>query len=349
MTLKKLVISQNIPLLASVLFLLASIVLSASFGAAKINLSQVFTVITHWLTGAETVTDSNYLLSQIVLELRLPRIMLAIIAGAGLAISGYALQTVTRNPLADPYLIGISSGASFGAVLYLTVLVSSVIQTSIWSSVGLSTAAFIGAGISVVLVLALAGFGINRQIERMLLAGVAVSFMFSAMSSLLLYFAKAQAASAVLFWTLGSLTKASWETLWLPALIVCFALSMLLLFRRDISALLLGDETAHTLGINVARLRLGVLLLCSVVTATIVAHCGGIAFVGLMIPHTVRLLFPNQMSFLLVATLGASFLIWVDVLARTALATQELPVGIITAAIGSLFFLGILARKNKKR
>ncbi|MBE8168508.1 MAG: iron ABC transporter permease [Shewanella sp.] len=346
MTSKSTVFSKNIPLIVSIIFLLVSIVLSGSFGAAQISLSQVITVMTHWLMGSDISSGSSDLISQIVLELRLPRIMLAIIAGAGLAISGYALQTVTRNPLADPYLIGISSGASFGAVLYLTILVSSVVQTSIWSSIGLSTAAFIGAGISVTLVLALAGFGINRQIERMLLAGVAVSFMFSAMSSLLLYFAKAQAASAVLFWTLGSLTKANWNTLWLPAAIVGFALIMLLLYRRVISALLLGDETAHTLGVNVPKLRLGVLLLCSMVTATIVANCGGIAFVGLMIPHTVRLLFPNHMSFLLVATLGASFLIWVDVFARTALATQELPVGIITAAIGSVFFLAILARKR---
>lgn len=297
------------------------------------------------------------------MELRLPRILLAFVAGAGLSLAGSVLQTVTRNPLADPYLFGISSGASFGAVVMLTLFTGSglfgnagvIANSGIFSGSGmfagllwfsLPFGAFIGASLSVLIVLALSGLGLNSQVERMLLSGVATSFMFGALTSLLLYFASPQATASVLFWSLGSFAKASWPLLILPSIVVLVSFFIILGWKRQIMALQAGDETAHTLGVNVPKLRLNMLLLCSLITAVLVATCGGIGFVGLMIPHTVRLLFPGRQPILLTALVGGLFMVWIDVLARCLLGNQELPVGIITASIGSFFFLLILRRRN---
>ncbi|WP_375087927.1 FecCD family ABC transporter permease [Shewanella youngdeokensis] len=313
---------------------------ATSFGAASISWADVVQVFSHKLLGWG---DSLGVTERIIWELRLPRVILAFIAGAGLSIAGSVLQAVTRNPLADPYLFGISSGASFGAVVALTLFSQSALMLS------LPIGAFIGASLSVIMVLSLCGRNLSTQVERMLLSGVAISFMFGAMASLLLYFSSPQAAASVLFWTLGSFAKASWAGLVLPALVVALCTMVILLFKRQIVAMRAGDETAHTLGINVGRLRLSMLLLCSLITAILVANCGGIGFIGLMVPHTVRLLFPGRYPLLLTAAFGGLFMVWVDVLARTLLSYQELPVGIITSVMGSVFFLFILGGRSAKR
>ncbi|RTR28600.1 iron ABC transporter permease [Shewanella atlantica] len=347
----------------SVITLLAA----ASFGAANISFSDVINVVLHNTFGTAMfgMTEVSGIAERIVMELRFPRILLAFIAGAGLSVAGSVLQTVTRNPLADPYLFGISSGASFGAVLVITLFSGSGLfaesSSGLFASssggsgsglfellgwISLPLGAFLGAGVSVLMVLTLCGRNMSSQIERMLLSGVAISFMFGALTSLLLYFSSPQAAASVLFWSLGSFAKASWEGLLFPAVVVCAATGIILLFKRQIMAMRAGDETAHTLGINVSRLRLQMLLLCSLITAILVANCGGIGFVGLMIPHTVRMLFPGRFPLITTALVGGLFMVWIDVLARTMLSSQELPVGIITAVIGSIFFLFILGSRR---
>ncbi len=333
-----------LPLLLLVLLVaLMTPLIAASFGAADIQVSQVLQVVIAQLTGQSQGDIS----SRIIMELRLPRIMMAFVAGFGLAIAGAVLQTVTRNPLADPYLFGISSGASFGAVVVITLLGGVSVDSGAWlSHVSLPVGAFLGASVAVLMVLALCGRSLSTQIERMLLSGVAISFMFGALTSLLLYFSGPQAAASVLFWSLGSFAKASWATLWLPLVVVAVCTLTILLFKRQIIAIKAGDETAHTLGINVQRLRLNILLLCSLITAVLVANCGGIGFVGLMVPHIVRLLLPGRFALLTTGIVGGLFMIWVDVLARCLLSYQELPIGIITAVIGSGFFLFILGGKR---
>lgn len=339
-------------LTAFILFALVTPLLAAGFGAVKLSPAEVWQA----LTGG-----SHDLTSRIVLELRMPRILLAFIAGAGLSLAGAVLQLATRNPLADPYLFGISSGASFGAICVMTLLggsfsglltgsglfASSGLLADWMTHLSLPVGALLGAALSVLLVFALSGGGGSHQIERILLSGVATSFMFAAFGSMLLYFSEPQAAAAVLFWTLGSFARASWAGLWLPGLAVLAGLFVLLGLKRSLLALLGGDETAHTLGIKVPSLRMGILLLCSVITAILVASCGGIGFVGLMIPHIVRLLMPGVQSFVLTALAGGVFMVWVDVLARTLLDNQELPVGVITSALGSLFFLYVLRRRRR--
>ena len=351
---------QQFMLLALAMLTLMTPIAATSFGAANIS----FMDVTHvFINKVANITQASGMTERIVMELRLPRILLAFVAGAGLSLAGSVLQTVTRNPLADPYLFGISSGASFGAVVMLTLFTGSgffdnaamAAYSGIFSGSGalsgllwfsLPLGAFIGASLSVLIVLALSGLGLNSQVERMLLSGVATSFMFGALTSLLLYFASPQATASVLFWSLGSFAKASWSLLILPTLVVGVSLLIILGMKRQIMALQAGDETAHTLGVNVPKLRLSMLLLCSLITAVLVATCGGIGFVGLMIPHTVRMLFPGRQPILLTALVGGLFMVWIDVLARCLLGNQELPVGIITAAIGSLFFLLILRRRR---
>ncbi|MGZ9899209.1 FecCD family ABC transporter permease [Shewanella gaetbuli] len=333
--------------------------LAASFGAANISASDIYHAMAEKLLISSASDHTSNITQRIVFELRLPRIVLAFVAGAGLALAGSVLQTVTRNPLADPYLFGISSGASFGAVMVFTILVEGMFSPSdvialsngqvswwSWQNLLLPIGAFVGASLSVLLVLCLSGLGRAAQIERMLLSGVATSFLFGALTSLVLYFSSPQATASVLFWSLGSFAKANWAGVILPTIVVSLSLMIILLFKRQISALQAGDETAHTLGVSVAKLRISMLLLCSLITAVLVATCGGIGFVGLMIPHCIRLLLPGRQPIIITAIVGGLFMVWIDVIARCILSHQELPVGIITAAIGSVFFLFILRHRR---
>ena len=280
----------------------------------------------------------------IIWEIRLPRIIMAFVTGAGLAITGAILQSVTRNPLADPYLFGISSGSALGAVI----VIASLSGTLIWGlKISITFGALIGGISSVLLMLFLAGNAIFR-VERLLLSGVAVSFMLGALTSLVVYYSNPETASSLLFWMMGSFSNSSWNMLLFPimTLLICFAIFVI--FHRWISAIQAGDESAHSLGIPVAGLRLFLLIVCSVLTAVLVSQVGGIGFVGLMIPHICRFLFGTDILRVLFASLfvGGLFMLWVDLLARSILAEQVLPVGIVTSAIGSIFFFVILKAKR---
>lgn len=319
---------------------LFSIMAALTFGAVEVPFSQVVSVAFS--------SQNDALAEQVIWQLRMPRTLLAFIAGGGLALAGLMLQTVTRNPLADPYLFGISSGAAVGVVLFITLVnLGSVLATN----VSLSVAAMLGGMTSMFLLIAISGSALGRQVESMLLAGVALSFLFSAITSLLLYWSDPQAISAVLFWTMGSFSRAQWPQLILPMALLTLVLLSLMAFRRQLSAILLGDETAITLGVNVHRFRLSILILSSLLTASLVSVCGGIGFVGLMIPHLVRLFISQSHPLMpaLVTLLGGVFMVWVDVFSRTLLENQELPIGIITGLMGSLFFLVLMAVRQRQQ
>ena len=332
----------SLPVTLSVLFLVAilSFLFALSFGAAKLSLLDVLSSFTGTAFSNHELTP---FVDKIIWELRVPRTLLAFMAGVGLAISGVILQTVTRNPLADPYLFGISSGASFGVVVLIAIIGTA-------SGLAMSAAAFMGSLVAMTCLILVAGAQRANQVESMLLAGVALSFLFSSFTSLLLYLSDPQAVTAILFWTLGSFAKASWDNLAFPSIIIALCIMVMLGYRRQLNAMLLGDESATTLGINVNRFRLIMLILSSLITATLVSLCGGIGFVGLMIPHIVRF-FVSQGSksgLIITAFVGGIFMMWIDVLSRIILPNQELPVGVITAAIGSLFFLSLLSFGKKK-
>ncbi|MBG9995032.1 iron ABC transporter permease [Pseudoalteromonas sp. NZS127_1] len=326
---------QSFALFISVVAALFSLFAALSFGAAETSLQDVF--------NSFLLSNDASFNSRIIFELRMPRTLLAFLAGSGLAIAGLILQTVTRNPLADPYLFGISSGASFGVVLLMAL-------AGISAGFMLSAAALLGSLLAMSLLILIAGRQQSAQVESMLLAGVALSFLFSAFTSLLLYWSDPQAVAAILFWTLGSFARAQWATLWLPLLVITLCTFVMLSFRRQLNAMLLGDESAITLGVRVQRFRILMLVLSSLITAVLVAMCGGIGFVGLMVPHIVRFFISQgTIAGLLVTSLvGGTFMVWVDVLSRSLLKNQELPVGVITAAIGSVFFLSLLFFRKRR-
>ena len=331
-------------LVTFVLLSFFSLFFALSFGAAAVSFNDVSHTLLNMLNiNFFDATTNRSLIEKIIIELRMPRTILAFLAGIGLALSGLILQTVTRNPLADPYLFGISSGASFGVVLLMTFIAQPV-------GIAMSVAAFIGSLVAMLVLIVIAGAKRSGQVESMLLAGVALSFLFSAFTSLLLYLTDPQAITAILFWTMGSFARATWDNLLFPTLVIIICMLFMFSYRRQLSAMLLGDESATTLGINVNRFRMIMLILSSLITATLVSLCGGIGFVGLMIPHIVRF-FISQAStigLLVTALAGGVFMIWVDVLSRIVLSNQELPVGVITAAAGSLFFLGLLYFRTQK-
>lgn len=323
-----------------------SIFCALSFGAAEITFADVWQSV--WQSIGQSFipnkasNDAGFI-QRIIWELRMPRALLAFLAGCGLAISGLILQIVTRNPLADPYLFGISSGASLGVVILIAF-------TGGVFTVMTPVAAFAGSLVAMVMLMLIAGRRQSQQVESMLLAGVALSFLFSSFTSLLLYHTDPQAVTAVLFWTMGSFSRAQWDNLFFPAVVIIACITFMLAYRRQLNAMLLGDESATTLGIKVNRFRIIMLLLSSLITATLVSMCGGIGFVGLMIPHIVRFFISQGTVFgiVLTALVGGIFMIWVDIISRTLLVNQELPVGVITAATGSLFFLTLLYfRKNR--
>ena len=216
------------------------------------------------------------------------------------------------------------------------------------ANIALPVSALIGAIFAVIMVQLLARSTFGGRIEHMLLAGVAVSFMLSALSQFLLFVGDPFAANQVVFWLMGSLARVESHYAWVLFAVVAGCTAALYLFGPRIDALLLGDDSARTLGVNVAHMRMLSLLICAGLTAAIVSYCGGIGFVGLMIPHIVRrwLGVTSRTLFIGCALLGGFFMVWVDVFARTALTGREIPVGIITSAIGSLFFLLVMRQRQ---
>lgn len=323
--------------LAAGYWVLAALVLlsvwwSLQLGSVRISAAE--------LVSAFRSGDDNALVATILWQLRLPRVLTALLVGAGLAVCGAVLQNASRNPLADPYLFGLMAGAGLGATLVSIVFPA--------QQLGLALGAFVGALLAIVLVLVFTLGRTGQRIEITLLAGVAVSFMLSAISSFILYFADPFAANRVIFWLMGSLSRSDWQSVILIAPAVIFLLVMALALRRQLDALLLPDSSARSLGLRPQRLRLLLLLLTAAVTAVIVSQCGGIAFVGLVIPHIVRMVFGVTALPLVCgsALFGALFMIWVDNLARTLLPQQEIPLGVITSVLGSVFFLLLLKRQR---
>jgi len=320
--------------------LLVSCVVSLGFGPARVPVDVVWQILLNKLFG---IGDKNWSAGQehIVWLIRVPRMLLGALVGAGLALIGAVLQAVTRNPLADPHLLGVTSGATLGAV---------IVVLHVGEIVGLLTlpiAAFIGALLSMILVLAIASRHGRLDSDRLLLCGVAVSFVMMAVANTLLFLGDHRASSAVLFWMLGGLGLARWGLLAIPRASVLLGLVLLLGMARPLNALMAGEQTAVTLGLNARNVRLRVFLIASLMTGVLVAISGSIGFVGLMIPHIARRLVGAEHRRLLPvsALLGSVFLVWVDVAARTLIAPEDLPIGVATAAIGGLFFIGLMRKR----
>jgi len=292
--------------------------------------------------GAASLSVAEAAHRAIVFDLRLPRVLLAVLVGATLAIAGALLQTATRNDLADPFLFGLSSGAAAGAVAVISLTGE---RFGIWT---LPLASFTGGLVAAAGVLLLARRSAGQGAERIVLAGLAMSFLFGALTHVLVFAGDQRAAHSVLFWSLGGLGLARWDNL-LLALVGFGALALFVALRhRALDALLAGDEVAHSLGVAPQRLRRQVLIITALATACCVALAGVIGFVGLMVPHLMRpsagLLHATLVP--ACALLGAVLLLGSDLLARVLMAPQELPVGIVIASIGAAFVIGLLWRRS---
>ncbi|MCR1576155.1 MAG: iron ABC transporter permease [Klebsiella aerogenes] len=276
----------------------------------------------------------------IVIDLRLPRVLLAALTGAGLAIVGLLLQTTTRNELADPFLFGLSSGASAGAVLVITRF------GDVLGPLTLPGSAFVGGILSALAVMILFRVNQLRRAEQLIICGLAVSFLFSALTSYLVFSGDQRAAGSLLFWSLGGLGLARWDNLFIPLLSLALLSGFTLRRWRALDALLAGEQTACSLGVEVERLRRETFLCCALATALLVSITGVIGFVGLMVPYLARRAVGvrHRMAVPMCGLLGAILLTGGDMLSRSLIANQELPIGIITAGLGGAFIVGLLMR-----
>lgn len=317
---------------------------AAVLGPVLVPPSTVARIVAHALGGPGEVSwapDQE----AVVWAVRVPRVLLALAVGAGLAVCGAALQTMTRNLLADPHVLGVSSGASCGAAAALLFgLGAGLGQYALFGS------AFAGALAASALVFGVARHRGEVTSVRLVLAGVAVGYALSAATSFLVFASgSAEGARSVMFWLLGSLSLARWGMpLAVVALVVVAACLTLVLWSPGLDALALGDETARTLGISPSRLRTRLLLLVSLTVGVVVAAAGTIGFVGLVVPHLARRLVGVAHRWLIpvAALLGGSLLLWADVLARLIRQPQELPIGIVTALVGAPFLLHLVRSRR---
>lgn len=327
--------------------LVASGLITISVGSVDLSLGTVIDVVLRRL-GLIRGDHVTILADQIIWQMRLPRVLVAIAVGSSLAVCGAVLQTLMGNPLADPYLLGISSGASVGAV---SVLVFGI-GLQFTQRVAMTMAAFIGALVALGLVLALSS-GHHGELapSRTILAGVAVAQLCQAATSLMIMvFGKNNSASAAMSWSLGSLAGARWGSTMVVVAAGLISLLVVGAFSRTLDAFAFGDVTASSLGINVTRVRWLLLCLASLVTAVFVAQVGPIGFVGLITPHIARPLVGSNHSRVLPlsALIGGVIMLWSDTLARTIAGKMEIPIGIVTAIIGTPVLIILLRRQAKK-
>lgn len=329
--------SPGVVLAGLVVGLLAAMCAAVALGPVAFSLPETLGAL---LAGNWHSTTDSTLPQRVIWSLRLPRTLLAALAGGALAVSGTVLQALTRNPLADPWILGISSGAGAGAVLVIAA------GWSIgWATIPLG--AFSGAALAFALVLLLARHALAGQSGRLVLTGVAVTQLLSALTSLITFWkTDADTSRGVMFWLLGSFTQADWFQVQLCALVVVTIFLLIWWQARALDVLSFGAITASSVGINVGRTALGLYSLTTLLTAVIVACCGAIGFIGLTVPHIARILAGRRHQQLLPVAMvcGAIVAVMADTLARTLLAPRELPVGILTALLGVPVFLLLIAR-----
>ena len=328
--------------LAALLVVVA--VLAATVGSVQIPLLTTFRILVSKLPLVEIAENWPSAIGTIVLEIRLPRVILAGLVGAALATAGATYQGLFRNPLADPYLIGVAQGASLGAVIGFLLPIS-------WHGMGFGIVpllAFVGALVSTAVVYSLARVGGALPVTILILAGVALGALLGSVVSYLII-SSGEKMHGIIFWLMGSFSLSQWSEVKLVLPYVVVGIAVILLFARLLNVMQLDEEQAQQLGVNVERLKLILLVAATLITAASVSFVGIIGFVGIIIPHAVRLVWGADHRFLLPLSVltGAIFLILADVIARTVLAPTEIPIGVITALCGAPFFLYLLRRRRR--
>ncbi|WP_239617749.1 FecCD family ABC transporter permease [Cohnella mopanensis] len=332
---------------AGLALLLLSVVVSLSMGTASLPISQVWGILWHQLpfVGHWVTPDWPVSSEQIILKVRLPRILLAILIGACLSLAGAGFQGVLRNPLADPYTLGVASGSAVGAAF----IILFGLQVALLGQWTISAVAFVTGMLSLFIVLRLAVINGKFQLETLILSGVVVQAFLGSMVSFMVSLSD-KVINEIVFWLMGSLSLRGWSFTFMLVPYFLIGIAVLLSYGRTLNLFALGERQAEHLGVNVVRTRMIVLCVSTLITAAAVSVAGTIGFVGLVVPHLVRLMVGPDYRILLPVTaiFGGIYLLWADTLARMLLSPTEIPLGVVTAFLGAPFFAYLL-RKNKKR
>lgn len=329
-----------IPLLSAVIIAF-SILIASSIGVVDITLPNIIKILLHQ-TGIATPKGISQTEIITIWELRMPRIIMSLLAGAALALCGAVFQSIFRNPICDPYILGISSGASLGAT-------SAFILG--WDAYlfGLTLPALISALLTLLIIMGIARLSKQRTTHTLLLTGIALNFLISAIITLLMVINQ-QEMHKIIFWTMGSCAGSTWNDVLflLPFLLVLAC--VLFYYAKDLNIMQLGSDTAHTLGVDIKKATYIPIITSSLLIAVVVAICGVIGFIGLIVPHMVRILIgsDNRHVFRYSLLLGALFLLTADTIARTIAVPSELPVGSITALAGAPYFIFLLLKNNNR-
>ena len=326
------------------ILLVVVMILAAAVGSVQIPFLTTSSILISKLPLVEITPTWASTLETIILDIRLPRVILAGLVGAALAIAGATYQGLFRNPLADPYLIGVAQGAALGAVI-------GFLLPSSWHMAGfgiIPLLAFSGALISTAIVYSLARIGKTLPVTTLILAGVALGALLGSIVSYLII-SSGEKMHGIIFWLMGSFSLSQWSEAQIVLPYVLLGIVIILFYARPLNLMQLDEEQAQQLGINVERLKLVLLAAATLITAAAVSFVGIIGFVGIIIPHAVRLIWGADHRFLLPLSVltGAIFLILADLIARTALAPTEIPIGVITALCGAPFFLYLLRRRRR--
>ncbi|OGO45467.1 MAG: iron ABC transporter [Chloroflexi bacterium RBG_16_60_22] len=326
--------------------LIAVVALATSVGSVKIPPPTTFRILLDGLPFVDIAPTWPGAIATVVLDIRLPRVILAGLVGAALATAGATYQGLFRNPLADPYLIGVAQGASLGAIVGFLLPVSSPNPVLGFGIIPLL--AFVGALLATAAVYALARVGKTLPVTTLILAGVALGALLGSIVSYLII-SSGEVMHGIIFWLMGSFSLSQWSEIGIVLPYVAVGTGVIIVFARLLNVMQLDEEQAQQLGVNVERLKLVLLAAATLITAASVSFVGTIGFVGIIIPHAVRLIWGADHRFLLpLAVLtGAIFMILTDLVARTVLAPTEIPIGVITAICGAPFFLYLLRRRKK--
>ena len=321
------------------LILCISLVTALQFGAKFISLDQIISALLSMIDVNATASMTN----TIITDIRLPRLIYSVLTGIGLSLVGLLMQTVTRNALADPYVLGVSSGASTGAVF-------AIIMGGLPFLGQYNTPIFAALGAALSIILVLLCVGKSNSPVKLILIGMGMTGVFSALTMMIIYGAKHEAqVRSAMFWLLGSFAGIQWSDLPLTAIIVILFMLYIYMFNQDLDVLLLGNHEAAQMGLSVKQLQLSIVVISSIVIATLVSKVGVVGFIGLIIPHLARIIGgpKHKHTLLFSALIGSIVMIWSDVLSRALYSPEEIPIGVLTSLLGAPLFIWIIMSRYK--
>jgi len=321
------------------LILCISLVTALQFGAKFISLDQIISALMSMIDANTTASMTD----TIITDIRLPRLIYSVLTGIGLSLVGLLMQTVTRNALADPYVLGVSSGASTGAVF-------AIIMGGLPFLGQYNTPIFAALGAALSIILVLLCVGKSNSPVKLILIGMGMTGVFSALTMMIIYGAKHEAqVRSAMFWLLGSFAGIQWSDLPLTAIIITLFMLYIYTFNQDLDVLLLGNHEAAQMGLSVKQLQLSIVILSSIVIATLVSKVGVVGFIGLIIPHLARIIGgpKHKHTLLFSALIGSIVMIWSDVLSRALYSPEEIPIGVLTSLLGAPLFIWIIMNRYK--